>query len=40
MSHTPVTLLRPAPGKPWVRIDGFASADSLLTELQQFTASR
>ena len=40
MSHTPVTLLRAAPGKPWVRIDGFASADSLLTELRQFTASR
>ncbi len=40
MSHTPVTLLRAAPGKPWVRIDGFASADSLLAELHQFMASR
>jgi protein SCO1 len=37
MSHTPVTLLRAAPGKPWVRIDG---TGSLLTELRQFTASR
>jgi protein SCO1/2 len=30
MSHTPLTLLREAPGKPWVRIDGFASVDDLL----------
>jgi protein SCO1/2 len=34
MSHTPVTLLRSAPGKPWVRIDGFATADNLLNELR------
>jgi len=33
MSHTPVTLLRPAPGGPWVRFDGFATADQLLREL-------
>jgi protein SCO1/2 len=32
MSHTPVTLIRLAPGKPWRRIDGFASADQLLHE--------
>ena len=32
MSHTPLTLLREAPGKPWVRIDGFATVDELLTE--------
>jgi protein SCO1/2 len=32
MSHTPVTLMRLAPGKPWRRIDGFASADRLLSE--------
>ena len=30
MSHDPVTLMRIAPGKPWVRIDGFATADDLL----------
>ncbi len=30
MNHDPVTLMRVAPGKPWVRIDGFATADDLL----------
>jgi len=33
MSHTPVILLRPAPGMPWVRFDGFATTDELLREL-------
>jgi protein SCO1/2 len=28
----PLTFLRPAPGKPWVRINGFASADELARE--------
>jgi protein SCO1/2 len=32
MSHTPLTLVRAAPGKPWIRMDGFASADDLLAE--------
>ncbi|MBI4290413.1 MAG: SCO family protein [Betaproteobacteria bacterium] len=32
--YGPLTLLRPAPGKPWVRIDGFASADELARELR------
>ena len=32
MDHAPVTLLRLAPDKPWVRIDGFATADDLLHE--------
>lgn len=40
MSHTPVTLLRAGPGKPWVRIDGFATADNLLDELRGVVASR
>jgi protein SCO1/2 len=40
MSHTPVTLLRPAPGKAWVRIDGFTTADNLLAEIHPFIASR
>jgi protein SCO1 len=38
MSHTPLTLLREAPGKPWIRIDGFASADTLLAERSLWTA--
>ena len=37
MSHTPLTLLRAAPGKPWIRIDGFASADDLLAERKLWT---
>jgi protein SCO1 len=40
MSHSPVTLLRPAPGKPWVRFDGYASADELLREFQDRIAAR
>ena len=32
MSHIPLTLMRAAPGKPWVRFDGFAPADDLLAE--------
>jgi protein SCO1/2 len=32
MSHSPLTLMRPAPGRPWVRFDGFASAAQLLAE--------
>jgi protein SCO1/2 len=33
MGHTPVTLVRAAPGAAWVRFDGFATADMLLQEL-------
>jgi len=33
MGHTPVTLVRTALGDPWVRFDGFATADMLLKEL-------
>ena len=40
MNHTPVTLLRAAPGSPWVRIDGFATADDLLHEYHELIASR
>jgi protein SCO1/2 len=32
MSHAPVTLMRAAPGKPWVRLDGFATGRDLLAE--------
>jgi protein SCO1 len=32
MSHIPLTLVRAAPGKPWVRFDGFARADDLSGE--------
>lgn len=40
MSHTPVTFLRAKPGRPWVRIDGFASADELANEVRELLASR
>jgi protein SCO1/2 len=32
MSHIPLTLLRPAPGKAWTRLDGFASAEDVMNE--------
>jgi protein SCO1/2 len=32
MSHSPLTLMRAAPGKAWVRFDGFARADDLMAE--------
>lgn len=38
MSHTPLTYLRAAPGKPWVRIDGFATVDDLLAESRQWSS--
>lgn len=39
MNHTPVTFLRAAPGRSWVRVDGFASPDELLHQLHQLVAS-
>jgi len=33
MNHTPLTLIRGAPGKPWVRLDGFASPGGVIKEL-------
>jgi protein SCO1/2 len=32
MSHAALTLARAAPGKPWIRIEGFASVEDLLAE--------
>jgi protein SCO1 len=40
MSHTPVTLLRAAPGQPWRRIDGFVTPDQLLREYRTLLASK
>ena len=34
MGHTPLTLLRTAPGAAWVRFDGFATPDMLMKELR------
>ena len=35
MSHTPITLLRAAPGTPWVRIEGFVTPAELLQLYRQ-----
>ncbi len=40
MGHTPVILLRPEPGKPWIRFDGFATAGQLLREIRSEVAAR
>ncbi len=32
MNHEPVTFMRKGPHRPWLRINGFVSADDLLTE--------
>jgi protein SCO1 len=40
MSHSPVTLLRAAPGQPWRRIDGFVTPDQLLREYRTLLAAK
>ncbi|BDG02337.1 SCO family protein [Anaeromyxobacter oryzae] len=40
MDHTPVAFLRAAPGRPWVRIDGFASPDELTSAVRELIAAR
>ena len=40
MRHAPVTLLRAAPGESWVRLDGFATADDIYSELQILRAKQ
>lgn len=39
MNHVPVTYLRAAPGKPWVRVEGLAGPDLLLKEYRRLLAS-
>jgi protein SCO1/2 len=39
MSHTPVTLMRAAPGKPWLRIEGFVTPDELVDNYRTLLAS-
>jgi protein SCO1/2 len=39
MGHTPLTLMRAAPEKAWVRFDGFARADDLLAERKSWLAA-
>jgi protein SCO1/2 len=40
MEHTPLTLLRVAPGRPWMRIDGYITADELLHHYRNLLAQR
>lgn len=35
MAHDPLTLMRLAPGQPWVRIDGFATGKELARQFAQ-----
>jgi protein SCO1/2 len=35
MNHQPTTLLRAAPGKPWVRLDGFIGPTALVDEYRK-----
>lgn len=35
MNHTPITLLRAAPGQPWLRIEGFVTPTELLKLYRQ-----
>lgn len=39
MNHSPVTLLRAAPNQPWIRIEGFVSANDLLGEIRGMLAA-
>jgi protein SCO1/2 len=40
MNHVPQTFIRPAPGKPWVRLDGFISPEGLLSEYRKLTGAK
>ena len=40
MSHRPVTLVRLSKDSPWIRIEGFASAQQLLAELHPVVAAQ
>jgi protein SCO1/2 len=38
MNHIPVTYLRAAPGKPWVRLDGLRSPEEIIKEYKAVLA--
>jgi protein SCO1/2 len=39
MNHEPTTLMRRAPGDPWVRLDGIASAADIVTEYHRLVGN-
>lgn len=38
MNHLPITFLRVAPGHPWTRLEGFASAEEVIREYRNLVA--
>jgi protein SCO1/2 len=40
MSHSLVTLMRAAPGKPWLRIEGWVTPDDLMRDYRELVAAR
>jgi protein SCO1 len=40
MSHTALTLMRAAPGKPWLRIEGLITPDDLVRDYRELLAAR
>ncbi len=40
MNHVPTTYVRASPGKLWLRIDGFASPDELLSSYKELTTAK
>jgi protein SCO1/2 len=40
MNHIPLTFLRAAPGKPWVRLDGFADPNEVVDEFRKLASSK
>lgn len=40
MSHAVVTLMRAAPGKPWLRIEGFVTAADLVRDYRELLSER
>jgi len=40
MNHLPLTFLRAAPGKPWVRLDGFADPNEVVDEFRKLVSSK
>lgn len=40
MAHSLVTLMRAAPGKPWLRIEGWATPEDLLRDYRELLAAR
>jgi protein SCO1/2 len=40
MTHSPLTLIRAAPGRPWLRLEGFVTTDDLVRDYRELLAAR